>query len=158
MIYHWSVTLSVGEYDALINLKLASKDTKYDFKAQLAVAKDFSARAKSLMRDMRGALCNNAGAVQAAYRESAAVWLSARSPGGEGAFGEGACSLFGFFTRVAFCLREVADTTKRPRPKSTSQDKGKQKNKNRRLLFHIVTCRMTPTIYPLTHTSGRKRR
>lgn len=100
MIYHWSVTLSVGEYDALINLKLASKDTKYDFKAQLAVAKDFSARAKSLMRDMRGALCNNAGAVQAAYRESAAVWLSARSPGGgRGRSGKGLVRSLVFYRR-----------------------------------------------------------
>lgn len=61
-----------AEYDALINLKLSNKENKYDFKAQIAVAKDFTTRAKSLMRDMRGALCDNAGAVQAAYEESAA--------------------------------------------------------------------------------------
>ena len=61
-----------AEYEALMALKLASKETKYDFKAQIAVAKDFTVRAKSLMRDMRGALSNSSGAVQAAYDQSAA--------------------------------------------------------------------------------------
>ena len=41
------------EYEELIAMKLATKDTKYDFKAQIAVAKDFSQRAKALMRTMR---------------------------------------------------------------------------------------------------------
>ena len=53
-------------------MKLATKDTKYDFKAQLGVAKEFTQRAKNLMRDMRRALADSANAVDAAVANSRA--------------------------------------------------------------------------------------
>ena len=60
------------EYETLMALKLATKDTKYDFKAQLGVAKEFTQRAKNLMRDMRRALADSANAVDAAVANSRA--------------------------------------------------------------------------------------
>ena len=59
------------EYETLMALKLATKDTKYDFKAQLGVAKEFTQRAKNLMRDMRRALADSANAVDAAVANCA---------------------------------------------------------------------------------------
>ena len=61
------------EYEELIAMKLATKDTKYDFKAQIAVAKDFSQRAKALMRTMRDCIGDVDVAVAAAKAESAGL-------------------------------------------------------------------------------------
>ena len=58
-----------AEYDALLALKLATKDTKFDFKAQLVVAKDFTARAKALMKSMRDAVAASENAVADARDE-----------------------------------------------------------------------------------------
>jgi hypothetical protein len=58
------------EYEELIAMKLATKDTKYDYKAQIAVAKDFSQRAKALMRTMRGTIGDVDAAVASAKCQS----------------------------------------------------------------------------------------
>ena len=50
-------------------LKLATKDTKFDFKAQLVVAKDFTARAKALMKSMHDAVAASENAVADARDE-----------------------------------------------------------------------------------------
>ena len=60
------------EFEELIAMKLATKDTKYDYKAQIAVAKDFSQRAKALMRTMRGTIGDVDAAVASAKAESQA--------------------------------------------------------------------------------------
>ena len=58
------------EYESLLTCKLASKDTKFDFKAQLAVAKEFHPRAKTLLKQFRGVILDIAGAVDTARQES----------------------------------------------------------------------------------------
>ena len=59
------------EYESLLATKLSTKDTKFDFKAQLTVAKEFHPRAKTLLKHFRGVILDIAGAVDAARVESA---------------------------------------------------------------------------------------
>jgi len=59
-----------AEYDAVMASKLATKDTKFDFKAQIAAAKDYFVRSKSLLKDLHKAVAGGAAAVQAAHAES----------------------------------------------------------------------------------------
>ena len=65
-------SFDVAEYDAVMALKLASKDTKYDLKAQVTAAKAFASRARALLRDMR-AVAENADRAIAETKRAAVV-------------------------------------------------------------------------------------
>ena len=65
-------SFDVAEYDAVMALKLASKDTKYDLKAQVTAAKAFASRSKALLRDMR-AVAENADRAIAETKNAAVV-------------------------------------------------------------------------------------
>ena len=65
-------SFDVAEYDAVMALKLASKDTKYDLKAQVTAAKAFASRARALLRDMR-AVAENADRAIAETKHAAVV-------------------------------------------------------------------------------------
>jgi kinesin family protein C1 len=65
-------SFDVAEYEAVMALKLASKDTKYDLKAQVTAAKAFASRSKALLRDMR-AVAENADRAIAETKHAAVV-------------------------------------------------------------------------------------
>ena len=58
------------EYEEVLASRLAGKDAKFDFKAQVAAAKAFYPKAKGLLKTFRGVVVDIAGAVEDAKRES----------------------------------------------------------------------------------------
>ena len=65
------------EYEDVLASRLAGKDAKFDFKAQVAAAKAFYPKAKTLLRTFRGVIVDIAGAVEDARRENANAILEA---------------------------------------------------------------------------------
>jgi kinesin family protein C1 len=66
------------EYEDVLASRLASgKDAKFDFKAQVAAAKAFYPKAKTLLKTFRGVIVDIAGAVEDARRESQGAILEA---------------------------------------------------------------------------------
>ena len=58
------------EYEDVLASRLAGKDAKFDFKAQVAAAKAFYPKAKSLLKTFRGVIVDIAGAVEDAKRDA----------------------------------------------------------------------------------------
>ena len=65
------------EYEDVLASRLAGKDAKFDFKAQVAAAKAFYPKAKTLLKTFRGVIVDIAGAVEDARRENANAILEA---------------------------------------------------------------------------------
>ena len=65
------------EYEDVLASRLAGKDAKFDFKAQVAAAKAFYPKAKTLLKTFRGVIVDIAGAVEDARRESQGAILEA---------------------------------------------------------------------------------
>ena len=65
------------EYEDVLASRLAGKDAKFDFKAQVAAAKAFYPKAKSLLKTFRGVIVDIAGAVEDARRENSGAILEA---------------------------------------------------------------------------------
>ena len=65
------------EYEDVLASRLAGKDAKFDFKAQVAAAKAFYPKAKTLLKTFRGVIVDIAGAVEDARRENSGAILEA---------------------------------------------------------------------------------